>query len=69
MIIVGLTNQVQLQSQLLNSPKELTDFSEGATVSMETNDGFLEDGQTIFEVDEFDMDLLEGSGIDVEETI
>lgn len=66
---MGLTNQVQLQSQLLNSPNNTGDFPEGATVSMETNDGYLEDGQTIFEVDEFDMELLEGSGIDVEETV
>jgi hypothetical protein len=31
---------------------------------MEKNDGVFEDGQTVFEVDDFDRELLEGAEID-----
>jgi hypothetical protein len=36
---------------------------------MESNDGVIEDGQVIFDVDEFDMDLLQGAEADVSDAI
>lgn len=67
--MVAQQNQIALLTHQLShspdSPASLA-FPEGATVSMETNDGFLEDGQTIFEIDQFDMDLLDGADTDVD---
>ena len=31
---------------------------------MENNDGVIENGSIIFEIDEFDLDLLEGADLD-----
>lgn len=58
---MNLTNQVNLLTQLSYSPSAPTGFADGDTFSMEQNDGVFEDGVTIFEVDEFDKELLEGA--------
>ena len=67
MVIVGLTNEVTLLRQLSYSHDasgpELA-FKDGDTFSMEQNDGVYEEGQTIFEIDEIDRDLLEGAESD-----
>lgn len=56
---MGLTNQTQLlNQQLLYSPSDQSGFVDGDTFSMESNDGVHEDGDTIFEVDDFDRELL-----------
>lgn len=58
MIIVNLTNQNLLLSQMSNS-LEPAGFKDGDTFSMEANDGVYDEGQTIFDLDEFDKDLIE----------
>jgi hypothetical protein len=48
----------------LRSNQQAVGFTDGDYVSMETNDGFLPDGQVVFDVDEADLDLLAGASED-----
>lgn len=59
-IIVYLTNQNQdLQNSASNFQPRPTPFKDSDTFSMEQNDGVLAEGEVIFEIDDFDKDLLE----------
>jgi len=62
--LIHQTNQIQLLTQLSYSPSEPGGFADGDTFSMENNDGVIENGSVIFEIDEFDLDLLEGADLD-----
>jgi flavin-dependent dehydrogenase len=43
----------------MSNSLEPTEFKDGDTFSMERNDGFHDEGETIFDLDEFDRDLIE----------
>jgi hypothetical protein len=73
--MVAQVNQIQqLTYQLSLSPDSRSTtsqlgFPEGSTVSMESNDGYIDEGQVIFNIDEHDMDLLDGAELDDDETV
>ena len=52
----------------ISSSVEPTPFADGDTFSMEANDGVYEEGQIIFDLDEFDKDLI-GEAENAEEAV